>query len=55
VRLVNVYFLHDEEMEGPKTVDEWKGAIRLLHRCLGFREHLLEKFVTDIFIDINRL
>jgi len=55
VRLVNVYFLNDEEMEGPKTVDEWKGAIRLLHRCLGLKENLLQKFVTDIFIDINSL
>jgi hypothetical protein len=55
VRLVNVYFLNDEEMDGPKTVDEWKGAIRLLHRCLGLREYLLQKFVTDIFIDINSL
>jgi hypothetical protein len=53
--LINVYFLNDEEMDGPKTVDEWKGAIRLLHRCLGIREHLIRNLVIDIFIDVNAL
>jgi hypothetical protein len=53
--LVFVYFLNDEEMNGPKTSDEWKGAIRLIHRCLGLRENLLQKFVTDIFIDVSSL
>jgi hypothetical protein len=54
-QLVNVYFLNDEEMKGPKTIDEWKGAIRLLHRCLGLKEHLLSQFVVDIFIDVSKL
>jgi hypothetical protein len=53
--LVNVYFLNDEEMDGPKTENEWKGAIRLLHRCLGLRERLLGKHVVDIFIDVTSL
>jgi hypothetical protein len=53
--LVNVYFINDIEMAGPKTVDEWKGAIRLLHRCLGLREHLLGKSLVDLFIDIKSL
>jgi hypothetical protein len=50
--LVNVYFVNDFEMDGPKTADEWKGAIRLLHRCLGLREQLLQKWVVDVFIDV---
>lgn len=53
--LVNVYFINDVDMAGPKSVDEWKGATRLLHRCLGLREHLLSQSVTDLFIDINSL
>jgi len=53
--LVNVYFLNDAEMDGPKTEDEWKGALRLLHRCLGLREHLLQKFVVDLFIDVTKI
>ncbi len=42
-------------MNGPKTIDEWKGAIRLLHRCLGLKENILSKFVIDIFIDITKI
>jgi hypothetical protein len=42
-------------MNGPSNEEEWKGAIMLLHRCLGLREHLLEKWVVDIFIDVNTL
>ena len=53
--LVNVYFVDDVEMEGPKTADEWKGTIRLLHRCLGLRENLLQNLVVDIFVDVEKL
>lgn len=53
--LVNVYFVNDVEMNGPSTADEWKGAIRLLHRCLGLKEHLLQKFVSNIFLDVANL
>jgi len=53
--LVCVYFVNDSEMKGPTSVDEWKGAIRLLHKCLGLRERFLKKWLIDIFIDINRL
>jgi hypothetical protein len=51
--LIFVFFLNDSDMKGPKTVDEWQGAIRLLHRCLGLREYLLEKWVVDVFIDVK--
>jgi hypothetical protein len=49
--LINVYFVNDLEMEGPETVDEWKGAIRLIHRYLGLRERLIKNRVVDVFID----
>ena len=52
---VSVYFLNDLEMSGPMTVDEWQGAISLLHRCLGLQEHLLKKWVIDVFIDVSKL
>ncbi len=42
-------------MDGPKTVEEWKGAIRLVHRCLGLRENLIKKFVVDIFINLDKI
>ncbi len=53
--LVFVYFINDLEMKGPTTVCEWEGAIKLLHSCLGIGRHKKKEFVTDIFIDLNRL
>jgi hypothetical protein len=53
--LVNVYFVNDLEMKGSKTADEWKGAIRLLHSCLGLRERLIQKWVVDVFIDATTM
>jgi hypothetical protein len=53
--LLFVYFFNDSEMDGPKTPDEWIGAIRLIHRCLGIREHSLKEVAADIFIDIKSL
>jgi len=52
---VTVYFLNDSEMNGPKTSDEWKGTLRLLHGCLGLEEYILSKFVVELFIDVNYL
>jgi hypothetical protein len=52
---VSVYFLNDLEMNGPKTEDEWKGAIRLVHRCLGLREHLLQKWIINLYVDVSKL
>lgn len=53
--LIDVYFVNDSEMDGPKTEDEWKGAIRLVHRCLGLRERLLQKWIVDFFFDVASL
>ena len=53
--LVFVYFVNDDEMGGPSTVDEWKGSINLLHSYLGISRHNLQKFVTRIFIDVKEL
>jgi len=53
--LVFVYFVNDSDMGGPKTVEEWEGAIKLLHSYLGIGRHKLKKFVADIFIDIDYL
>jgi hypothetical protein len=52
---VSVFFLNDFEMNGPKTVDEWSGAIRLVHRCLGLREHLLQKWIINVYVDVSKL
>jgi hypothetical protein len=53
--LIDVYFISDIEMEGPMAIDEWKGAIRLMNRCLGLREHLLKNLIANLYIDVRAL
>ncbi|MCJ7633232.1 hypothetical protein MUP77_12675 [Candidatus Bathyarchaeota archaeon] len=53
--LAFVYFLDDSEMTGPSSISEWKGAIELLHTYLGIRRHKLQKYIIDIFIDVNQV
>ncbi len=53
--LVFVYFLNDNEMNGPKSIGEWSGALKLLHSFLGTGRHKLSKYVTDLFIDVKML
>lgn len=53
VYLLNIYFIGDEDVEGPKTKAEWDGAIKVLHSYLGTSKHKLSKYMADIFIDIS--
>jgi len=53
--LVFLYFINDTEMKGPKSREEWQGAIKLLHSYLGLGRHKLTRYVDDIFIDVKEL
>jgi hypothetical protein len=53
--LIFVYFLNDIEMDGPTTFYEWEGAIKLLKSHLGIGRHRLQKFITDVYIDVRAL
>ncbi|MEM2111494.1 MAG: hypothetical protein QXX08_06415 [Candidatus Bathyarchaeia archaeon] len=53
--LIFVYFINDSQVKGPKTISEWKGAIKLLYSCLGIERHRLKKYVAKVFLDINQL
>jgi len=53
--LVFVYFINDLQTKGPTTVFEWKGAIKLLHSCLGIERHKLREYIASVFVDINQL
>jgi len=53
--LIFLYFVNDKEMNGPQSIDEWFGAIRLLHSFLGIGRHKLNKYIADIFIDVEML
>lgn len=53
--LVNIYFIGDDTVSGPKTKQEWDGALQVLHTYLGLSRHKLSKYMVDIFIDVNDL
>ena len=53
--LVFVHFINDLEMNGPATIEEWKGVKKLLHSYLGIGRHRLQSFITDVFIDVADL
>ena len=54
--LLFIYFINDITVHGPKTKDEWLGAIQTMEFYLGFaKKHKLRKYIYDIFIDVNDL
>ena len=53
--LVFVYFVGDEDTNGPKSVAEWKSAISVVKGELGLKRHVLSKYVIDIFVDVRDL
>lgn len=53
--LVNIYFIGDDTVSGPKTKQEWDAALKVLHTYLGLSRHSLSEYMTDIFIDIKDL
>jgi len=50
-RLVFLYFTNATDVDGPVTVEEWRGAIRLLHAQLGLPADLTRFGVFDAFFD----
>jgi len=54
--LVFVYLLNDADVQGPKTAEEWAGAVRLVHAQLGIDQARLAKTfgsaVLDVYIDV---
>jgi len=54
--LLFIYFINDASVNGPKTKDEWLGAIQTMECYLGLaKKHKLRKYIYDIFIDISNL
>ena len=54
--LLFIYFINDLTVHGPKTKDEWLGAIQTMECFLGLdKKHKLRKYIHDIFIDISDL
>jgi hypothetical protein len=53
--LVFLYFLNADDMHGPRSEDEWKGASRLIHAVLGVPQNLTHHRVFDVFLDAQLL
>lgn len=54
--LLFIYFINDASVNGPKTKDEWLGAIQTMECYLGLaKRHKLKKYIHDIFIEVNIL
>jgi hypothetical protein len=51
--LVNIYFLNDKTVKGPKTKEEWEAAIQVMKTYLGVSRHKLSKYMIDVFIDVE--
>ena len=50
------FFINDITVHGPKTKDEWFGAIQTMECYLGLaKNYKLKKYIHDIFIDVNVL
>jgi hypothetical protein len=54
--LVFLYFLGDEEVNGPRTKEEWLNAIQEMRQVLGIKEnHPLAKYVLELFVDVDTI
>lgn len=54
--LIFVYFVGDADVNGPKTIDEWKAALTIAKGVLGLpARHRLSNYITDIFVHVDEL
>jgi hypothetical protein len=53
--LVFLYFVNADDMLGPKSEEEWHGAVRLIHAVLGLPRDLTRFGVYDAFLDARLL
>ena len=52
--MVFVYFTGDDDVSGPRTVDEWKAALTVAKSVLGLnKRNRLSKYVVEVFIDVK--
>ena len=54
--MVFVYFIGDDDVNGPKTTDEWKAALTVAKSVLGLnKRNRFSKYVVEVFIDIKEM
>lgn len=49
--LIFLYFVNATDVQGPKTVGEWKAAIHLLHAALGLPRDFAPEGVHEVFVN----
>jgi hypothetical protein len=54
-RLVFLYFVNADDVKGPTSEAEWRGAVRLIHAVLGLPAHLENRGVYEAFVDARLL
>ncbi len=55
-QLLFIYFVGDEDVNGPRSVREWKAALTVVKGVLGLPgRHRLSACVSDVFIDVAEL
>ncbi|OGW43620.1 MAG: hypothetical protein A2Y66_03885 [Nitrospirae bacterium RBG_13_41_22] len=53
--LIFVYFIGDDSVSGPKSMEEWKAALKVMKRYLGLSTHKLAKYIAEVFIDVKQI
>ena len=53
--VIFVYFINDDTMSGPKSREQWLGAIQLVKSYLGIGRNKLQKYMAEVFIDVGKL
>lgn len=51
--LMFVYFAHAPDVPKPVSPEEWRGAIRLAHTCLGLKNSKPAQRVASIIVDLR--
>jgi hypothetical protein len=54
-RVVFLDFYNATDMNGPTTIEEWKGATRLIHALLGLPEDLTAHGIHHAYVDVRKL
>lgn len=54
-RLVFVDFINATDVNGPTSVEEWHGAIKVVESYLGLGAHKLSPFIHHVFVDVRDL
>jgi len=53
--LIFVYFIGDDSVSGPKSIEEWNAALTVMKRYLGLSTHKLAKYTAEVFVDVKQI